>query len=335
MSLPLGAAVAAGVLSYLTARAAIRYAIVLGLADVPNERSLHRRVTPRAGGVGFAFIVPAVTAFVTAGRPASMGSVETVLVASAALALVGLADDRWSLSPVLRLAAQIAAAAAVVVAAGDSLSPLMRAAALASIVAFTNLYNFMDGIDGLAATQAVIGAAGVGTVAWIIGRNDVVIAMTILAGGTSGFLAVNWPPARVFMGDVGSTFLGFTFASWALLGMRSGPPVLPLRVWIAALSPFLFDGLLTLMLRLLRGERLHVAHRTHLYQQLVQHGWSHRRTTVLYGVLALAASIVNIVHTRFDLFGPAIFAVVIAAILAPLPAIVMRSRRAILPTSIS
>ena len=302
IGLTLVLAAVTGVLSFVAADVMRRHSARLGFTDLPNERSLHTRSTPRAGGVGFAVLVPVVTACGLVAAGGGVGERQGVLLLSAsALALVGLADDRWNLPPMVRLLAQCGAALAAVSAGVvirnvelpdggiASTGPFAIPLTVLWLVGLTNIYNFMDGIDGLAGTQAVVAAVAMAMLAACLGHPDLALAMGVLAGGVTGFLVLNWPPARVFMGDVGSTFLGFTFAGWAVLSASQSPRPVPLAAWMAVLSPFLFDATVTLFRRLWRRERIHQAHRTHFYQRLVEHGWSHGRTTVFYGGLAAAA----------------------------------------------
>ena len=294
----LALAAAAAVVSFLAAETMRRRSHALGFTDAPNARSSHSAPTPRAGGIGFALGVPLLAAaamYAAAGHVAAAD--RAVLAAAPALALVGLADDRWRLPAWIRLLAQVAAAAAGAAAGGVlreiavpglfvlPLGPLALPLTIAWIVGFTNVYNFMDGIDGLAGVQALVAAGALALIAARLGHADLSGALLVLCGGVLGFLILNRPPARVFMGDVGSTFLGFVLSAWAVTAADREPPV-PFLAWVWALSVFLFDGLLTIGRRLLRGERIYEAHRTHVYQRLVAAGWSHGRTTALYGGLA-------------------------------------------------
>lgn len=326
VTLAIGLAVGAMMLSFLIARAMVRYAGVLGFADIPNDRSLHTRATPRAGGVGFALVVPVATAIGLHALPGGITSPEGVLlISSAGLGLVGLIDDRYGLTVGVRLGAQCVAAAAIVAAGGvirDVGVPGVSDVALAAfavpvtvvwLVAFTNIYNFMDGIDGLAAVQAIVAAAAIGVVAEHSGSVGLAFAMVILASGAAGFLALNWSPARIFMGDVGSTFVGFTLAGWAAMPSQGVPAV----VWLAALSPFLFDSSVTLVRRLFRGERVYEAHRSHYYQRLVQQGWSHAQTTLLYGALAAFSSTIAAFSIRHGV-GRLIWIALVPPMLIPL-----------------
>ncbi len=314
-------------LSYAAAELMRRQAVRLGFTDLPNARSLHVESTPRGGGVGFAFVVPAAIAcsMLLLGTP-ERAPQAVLLTAACALALVSLADDRWGLPQLVRLLAQFGAALVVVSAgivireitipgAGTySLGAVAIPATLAWIVFLTNIYNFMDGIDGLAASQAIVAAFAMSALAGCVGRPDLAIALSVLAAGVCGFLALNWPPARIFMGDVGSTFLGFLFAGWAVLTGGKAEDPLPFIAWVAVLSPFLFDACFTLVRRALRGEPIHQAHRTHLYQQLVRGGWSHARTTSLYAALAISASVLVVLYYCLQLLPTSVF---LPAVLLP------------------
>jgi UDP-N-acetylmuramyl pentapeptide phosphotransferase/UDP-N-acetylglucosamine-1-phosphate transferase len=152
------------------------------------------------------------------------------------------------------------------------------------IVGLCNAYNFMDGIDGIAAAQAIVAGAGWAWLGWRGGDAMTALAGALIAGASLGFLFFNWPPAKVFMGDAGAAFLGFTFAALTVLALTQSlerAAAGALFVW-----PFLFDTTFTLVRRLVRGENVLRAHRSHLYQRLVARGWSHARVTMLYAALA-------------------------------------------------
>ena len=159
------------------------------------------------------------------------------------------------------------------------------------IALVTNVYNFMDGIDGLAATQAIVAGAALALAGSIVSNPLIAIGGGLLAAASAGFLVYNLPPARLFMGDVGSTFLGFSFAGLSLLGnIGVGGGRLPVEFGVVILAPFLFDSLVTLARRIARGERWYAAHRSHYYQRLVQRGLSHQQVTSLYAGLAVVAA---------------------------------------------
>lgn len=267
----------------------------LGLVDVPNQRSSHSQPTPRGGGLAFVLLCPIVASgvlFLTAAPiPDGMAA---LLVGGLAVAAVGLADDRWRLSARFRIVAYLLAALILVIGGGSLHElqwpgwpsvPLGWAGVpltLLWIVGLTNAYNFMDGIDGIAATQGVVAAGAAGLLALWHGNLASATYPLILASGVFGFLLHNWPPARVFMGDVGSAFLGYSFAGLAVLDRGGGSTGLPFAVWLILLAPFLFDTSLTLMRRVLKGERWYEAHCEHLYQRLVRQGWSHLAVTSIY-----------------------------------------------------
>lgn len=245
----------------------------------PNDRSLHERPVPRVGGLSiWAGFLP-----VAAGSAALPGGHLTLLCVLA-VAAVSLVDDWRGVPAPVRLAVQLAAALAV---AATLVAPASAAGfALAGVVAVgiawsANLFNFMDGSDGLAATMSIVGAAAYGAAAAYAGAPGAVY--WTLAAATLPFLALNLPPARTFMGDVGSVPLGFLAAAFGVAGWRAGtwPAWFPLLVYL----PFAADATVTLLRRLARGERVWEPHRTHYYQRLHQLGAGHRGTLLFFGVL--------------------------------------------------
>lgn len=227
----------------------------------------------------------------------------TVLGAALFIAAISLRDDFRSLGAGLRFACHFAAAGLMV----GALDPLARfavpllgdwtlppgiaiAVTVVWIVGLTNVYNFMDGIDGIAGVQGLV--AGL---AWLLvglASHASVTALlgAVLAGGCAGFLRHNWAPARIFMGDVGSAFLGFLFAVVPLVAARERPECAGYWPLFAGLAvwPFVGDGFLTFLRRLRHGEKVWEAHRSHLYQRLTQSGWSHAAVSSLYALWAVA-----------------------------------------------
>lgn len=244
----------------------------LAILDIPNERSSHATPTPRGGGI-------AIVVTTIAGAAILMPQAWPLLVASGVIAIMSWIDDVKHLSAAIRFPIQILAASAVVFVYGASWQPLAWIVATLWIVGVTNAFNFMDGIDGIAGTQAMV--AGL---AWfVLTRNPIAL---LIAGSSLAFLLYNWQPASIFMGDVGSAFLGFTFASLPLIGAKPFSAV----AMAVILFPFLFDTAFTLARRGIAGERIWQAHRSHLYQRLVIAGWPHRGVTLLYGAITLATS---------------------------------------------
>lgn len=281
-----------------------QYALRRGILDVPNARSSHVVVTPRGGGLAIVVVMMG-TIVLLALRGIISGEVAAAICGGGLIvAGVGWLDDRRGLPATLRAAAHLAAALWALFWLGGLPSlnlgvTMLRLGWVGSVLGtvgvvwLVNLYNFMDGIDGLAGTEAItvagtaallIGGMRVGllpnsgTPAATEGAVGLGLVSLLLASSAAGFLVWNWPPARIFMGDVGSGFLGFTFGVLAVASENSG--ALPLLVWILLLGVFVVDATATLLRRMRRGERWTEAHRTHAYQLAVQAGRTHKQVTL-------------------------------------------------------
>jgi UDP-N-acetylmuramyl pentapeptide phosphotransferase/UDP-N-acetylglucosamine-1-phosphate transferase len=296
---PLTAGLAAAV-AWAVARAVCSWAEHRRILDVPNERSSHSRPTPRLGGLGLIGGVAAGVLVPIGATAIDPARYVLVLAIAVGLAAVSLLDDLRGLSARLRLVVHAIAGAATiwgldvvarVQAAGLDAAAAWAFAVVAAvwIVAFVNAFNFMDGIDGIAAGQALV--AGLGWLAVGATLNDPVVVRlaAAIAGAAAGFLILNWSPARLFMGDVGSAFFGYLLAAMPLVHGSAVElaPAAPVLVW-----PFLFDTAFTLLRRASRGEPLLEAHRSHLYQRLTSRGQagalSHAQVAAAYMALAAA-----------------------------------------------
>lgn len=247
--------------------------------DQPNERSLHAQPVPRVGGLGIT--TGSAAALVAAGLP-------WVALLAAALAWVSFADDRRGLPIGVRFAAHAGASAAFLAFAMSDGGSWWWLVTLPLLVWMTNLYNFMDGSDGLAGGMAVFGFGAFAAAAHLSGHGSIAVASLGIAAASAAFLVFNFPPARVFMGDAGSIPLGFLAGALGFLGWARG--AWPFWFPVVVFSPFFADATVTLLRRLFRGERIWQAHRSHYYQRLVRLGWGHRRTALAeYAVMALAA----------------------------------------------
>jgi len=255
------------------------------LLDQPNDRSSHLHPTPRGGGVSFLFVGTAACAlswcFNSTSSPVSLHIIGVPLLAFP-LAVVGFLDDRYNLSPLFRYGIQLLTAALLVLISPIKPLYLLLPILLFAVTAVINFTNFMDGLDGLVA----------GCMTIIISALSLVLCapwpLWVLVGSLVGFLRWNWSPAKVFMGDVGSTFLGAVFAG-LLLQSQSWPGALGA---LLVATPLLADACFCVLRRLLAGQRVFQPHRLHLFQRLHQAGWSHARVSLTYiaatAVLAVA-----------------------------------------------
>lgn len=279
----------------------IRRWAIKQMLDHPNERSSHTRPTPRGGGIAI------VIAFL--GAAVALTAVDLIqprtliaLLGGVPIAIVGFLDDRRPVSSTVRAGVHFIGAAWAVIALGG-MPPLDlgfaviewgiigHVVAIIGIVWMINLYNFMDGIDGIAAGEAVtaplfgglFSALSIATVSTTFAAGYLWLTLGLVMA-CAGFLVWNWNPARIFMGDVGSGFLGFTFSVIAILSITFAPPEalggrVTLWVWLILLAVFIVDATITLARRVARGERWFQAHRTHAYQKLVIRWADHARVT--------------------------------------------------------
>jgi UDP-N-acetylmuramyl pentapeptide phosphotransferase/UDP-N-acetylglucosamine-1-phosphate transferase len=270
-----------------------RYALRRGLLDHPDERRSHHVPTPRGGGVGIVGVWLLVLALSCASRPEHMPSLLAIIAGMSLVAGIGWIDDHRALSPWSRLAVHAIAALllgwAIWRAGGSTTDSVL---AFAAALVLVNVWNFMDGIDGLAASQAAIAAA-----AYALMSDDpaTIIMACALAAACCGFLPLNFPRARIFLGDVGSGALGYALAVlFVFVAIERGSGF---SAWLALLIPlsaFLIDASLTLCRRMLRGDRWWTAHVEHAYQQLAFRAGAHWPVTLAYaawtccGVLILA-----------------------------------------------
>jgi Fuc2NAc and GlcNAc transferase len=230
-----------------------------GLLDQPNRRSSHRIATPRGGGLSFVVAASCLNLLLGQGR------VAWIPLICVPLAVVGLLDDRFDLPAASRYLAQMLTAVALLAMATTPLPAWSLPVVLIAITAVINFFNFMDGLDGLVGLSALVLMAACGQV--------------LLAGAVAGFLLWNWSPAKVFMGDVGSTWLGAVFA-----GLVLQQPTTEAAFSVLLLGlPLLGDALVCVLRRLGAGQAVFQAHRLHLFQRLQRAGWSHRKVALAYG----------------------------------------------------
>lgn len=304
------------------------HASALGLMDVPNARSSHSRPTPRGGGIGIVVgSVLGILVSLVVGGTFDLATAAVILTAAAGVALVSLIDDLRELPALVRLATHLAAATCVVVwlpiptvlelpmLPPVSLGAMAPILAVLWVVGVTNVYNFMDGIDGLAGGQGLVAGVTWGGVGLLVGDRFVAASGFAIAAACAIFLARNWAPARIFMGDAGSAFLGFLLAVLPLVVTGESLRGRSWALGALVLWPFLFDTTLTLIRRAARGENLLRAHRSHQYQRLVQGGATHASVSALYILLSATTALAGLGWVLGHLRGWAVVGVSLVEVL--------------------
>ncbi|OQW91422.1 MAG: hypothetical protein BWK79_16930 [Beggiatoa sp. IS2] len=270
---------------------------ILYLIDQPNARSLHTRPIPVSGGVAFLTGLLIVTMIAHHFYPFPPPLI-WIGYSSLMIAIISFIDDYRTLSPGNRLIVHFLAAILLLWQENLWINQLILAEqiweiplllqpviSLLFIVWMTNLYNFMDGMDGFAGGMALFGFGTLAALGMLADHFLFMLSNLLIASAVAGFLIFNFPPARIFMGDTGASTLGFLAAAMSLWGQQEGI----FALWIALLifSPFIVDATITLLRRLWQGEKIWLAHKHHYYQRLVQLGWGHRRTVLWeYGLMA-------------------------------------------------
>jgi len=271
-----------------------RYALKSGLLDTPNPRSSHEQAMPRGGGLSIVLTFVVVLVFVRVTMFLPENVFYALLVGSILIAGIGFLDDHRHIPALHRVFVHVAAAALFLYLLGG-LPPLQLGAhsidlglagnlfAVVFLVWLTNLFNFMDGIDGIAAAEAIfIVAAAIVIGGAESGRYLLLLEIALLAS-CIGFLIWNWPPARIFMGDVGSGFLGLALGMLAIIS--TDLKVLPLWTWLILAGIFIVDATITVIRRMISGKEWYTAHRSHAYQRAARRYKSHKRVTL--GVSAI------------------------------------------------
>lgn len=282
--------------SALLTHAVRRYALARSLLDVPNARSSHSVPTPRGGGVAIVVSSLAGLALLAYTGMLPSSTFWALLGAGSFAALIGFLDDHRHIAGRWRLLTHFLAAAwALAWLGGAPPVPVLGqpsewgwfgfGLATVYLVWLLNLYNFMDGIDGIASAEAVVVGAGGALLYWLVGQPTMAPAPLILAAAAGGFLVWNVPPARIFMGDAGSGYLGMIFGVLSLQAAWIEPPLF--WSWVIMLGVFIVDATLTLLRRLIRGEKVYEAHRSHAYQHASRRFGSHLPVTLAVAAIGL------------------------------------------------
>lgn len=271
-----------------------KYAIHINMLDTPNARTLHQGLVPRGGGLSIVItmLLALFLLWLAWPLPVVPYLFATVLI----LGVLGWLDDRLGLNPFVKMGVQLAVALIVVTYIGilheveiaGYLFSFGAAAAILTVlwlVGLTNVYNFMDGIDGIAASYTAVIAGVMGI--WFVTDQNSALALFcyVIMAAALGFLIWNWMPARIFMGDVGSVTLGGVFAVLAIIGHNSHD--VPITAYMTLLGVFLFDTVVTILRRLFQGKAIWQPHREHFYQRAVAMGFSHAQVTVAVVIITL------------------------------------------------
>ena len=289
--------------SFLFALVATRWLAIpgnkLSSADLPNHRSLHQKATPRGGGLSIVAAL-VLAQLITSVQGSGIFPSPIAVAGFVAIALVSFWDDRLSIPSRFRFLVHAGAASLLfwdqlrwdqlplpgLMETPLALGWLAFPATVLFAVWFTNLFNFMDGMDGFSGGMTVFGFGGCSWMAFLGNDPQLGTLCAVTAAAAAGFLIWNFPPARIFMGDVAAAPLGFLVAMVGFRGVSSGA----FELWVPLIlfAPFWIDATVTLVRRAVRRERFWEPHRSHAYQRLAQAGWGHRRTTLFeYGLMIL------------------------------------------------
>ena len=272
-----------GLLSYFSSRQAMAIAKKAGMLVSPGSRQSHQVATPTGGGLGLIFSIVVMSIMLQFLSPLPDFWWAKIIPGVLVLALIGWCDDKQPVSSLARLLVQLVVTLWLLGFGWLQFSAqeaALYAGAVLAMVWMMNLYNFMDGSNGMAGFQGVFAGVML-SILFFLGNHQAMALMSlIVAAACAGFLPLNFPQARVFMGDVASVPLGFVFASLTTYGLHSGAFEWPVAILI--MSVFIVDATLTLSARVIRGERWYTAHAQHVYQRLIAHGWSHSRVLMVY-----------------------------------------------------
>lgn len=266
-----------------------KVAINKNILDIPNERSSHHIPTPRGGGIAVVVTFIASLLGLYASHLIDTHLVIALAVGGVAIALLGYCDDVASVKTRTRIIVHFLAAIWAVYWLGGfsqldmgtwtfRLNKEGWLLAVIGIVWCINLYNFMDGIDGLAGSEGLFVASASGIALYFMGDASTALLLWLLAASVLGFTLWNWPPAKIFLGDVGSGFLGYQFGVIGIYTAKQGS--LPINCWLILLAIFLCDATFTVIHRAMQGKRWYAAHKEHAYQQLISRGASHKQITL-------------------------------------------------------
>jgi len=294
----------AAILSYFSCLKVMALAERSGMIALPGERQSHLRATPTGAGLGLMFSIVVTTLCLELMLSLPDFWWQNILPGVLLLTFIGWRDDKLPVSTLLRLLIQLAVSIWLIGFGWWEFSlkaVVFWTGAIVVLVWLMNMYNFMDGSNGMAGFQGVFTGLTMAVFFQLSGAHAMALIAVAVAASCAGFLPLNFPNARVFMGDASSVPLGFIFASFTLYGLQTGSLSLPISILI--MSVFLVDASLTLLARVIRGERWYTAHAQHVYQRLIVKGWSHRRVLLVYQainvILVLPAIVLAEIYSQY------------------------------------
>lgn len=286
----------ASLLSFILTFAVIqfyrKFALYFGIIDMPNERSMHKQPMPRGAGICFYIGFTATLAVLFFMGELSLSFTYPIFLGGSVVMLLGYWDDLQSLPALVRLFVQMLASIFIVALLTNGFSQDVEISFLPNwpwltslfcifyVAWFVNLYNFMDGSDGLATLVGIVGSAIISATSYYLNNYDLAIIYSALSFSLLAFLTMNWHPALVFMGDSGAYFLGYTFGAFALLSKLVYDT--SLYVHLIVFGMFVVDATWTLLVRGFRGQRVFSPHKLHAFQKLIALGWTHPQVAALY-----------------------------------------------------
>jgi Fuc2NAc and GlcNAc transferase len=276
----------AAVLSYFSSKKVTALAESAGMIALPGERQSHRVPTPTGGGLGLIFSVILSSLCLQLFHPIPGYWWLNMLPGILLLSVIGWFDDKQPVSTLVRLLVQLAVSLWLIGFGWSGLllkDMALLAATVVAVVWMMNLYNFMDGSNGMAGFQGVFAGLVLALLFQFGDQHMMALLALAVAGACGGFLPLNFPHARVFMGDVASVPLGFIFAAFIVYGLQTGS--LSLASSILVMAVFIVDATMTLLKRVFRGERWYTAHAQHVYQRLIAQGWTHHRVLLVYQIV--------------------------------------------------
>lgn len=289
----------AGILSFFSCIKALALAERSDMIAQPGKRQSHAVATPTGGGLGLIFSIVVTSLCLQLILPLAGFWWQNMLPGILLLTIVGWRDDKFPVSSLVRLLVQLTVSFWLLGFGWSQFSPAGMALFTGVIVAMIwlmNLYNFMDGSNGMAGFQGIFAGMVLAVFFQIDEQYGMALIALAVAAACGGFLPLNFPGARVFMGDAASVPLGFIFASLAVYGIQAGSFGLP--VFVLIMSVFLVDATLTLLARVFGGERWYTAHAQHVYQRLIAQGWSHSRVLMVYQAINMMLVLPAIILAR-------------------------------------